>query len=363
MDSEEKSSQNGKSTPRRVLRTAGTGKERVLLIGEVQGVLPAGIEVEKFGCAVCENVLDAVSLAAKEEFSSIAVVISSVESKLGSSIKALRAVSGRARIILLARMWEEPFARELVCSKYDGARLVDDYLICPVTAREFQRLILGQGDGAFAAGALESEVEKQTAVIKHLARLAMEDDLTGLRNRRYVREFLRQIIERAKKERLKVTVLIFDIDDFKQYNDVYGHSAGDMILKQAGILMQRCCRGHDVVGRIGGDEFAVIFWDGPKKRAASGASMDGERRSAIGEHPREAMFIAERFRRELGSAELALLGPKGKGVLTISGGLASFPHDGQTGEQLLWQADNALLEAKRSGKNRIYLVGEPHGNS
>ena len=340
--------------------TAEAGKERILLIGKTEGVLPGGVDLAKSGCERCENVLDAISVAAKQSFASIVVVMSSVESKLSSAVKALRTVNGGAKIVLLARMYEEPFALELVRWKYNGTRLADDYLICPVTAKEFRRSVLGRGDEAIDVKILESEIEKKDVVIKQLARLATEDDLTGLKNRRYVREFLRQIIERAKAERLKVTVLVFDIDDFKHYNDVYGHSAGDMILKQAAILMKRCCRGHDVVGRVGGDEFAVVFWDGPWRRDA-GSDAGQERRSVVGEHPKEPIFIAERFRKEIGSAELALLGPKGEGVLAISGGLASFPRDGLTAEQLLEQADRALLEAKRSGKNRIYLVGEPRG--
>jgi diguanylate cyclase (GGDEF)-like protein len=82
----------------------------------------------------------------------------------------------------------------------------------------------------------------------------------------------------------------------------------------------------------------------------------------MADHPKEAIFIAKRFRKELGKAELHLLGPEGKGVLTISGGLASFPRDGSTIGEVFEQADKALLEAKRSGKNRIYLVGRPESD-
>jgi two-component system cell cycle response regulator len=126
--------------------------------------------------------------------------------------------------------------------------------------------------------------------------------------------------------------------------------------------MQRCCRGHDVVARIGGDEFAVVFWDEPQ---ASPADAPDERRWRRIDHPTEAIFIAKRFVRELENSELtplAGLGPKGRGILTISGGLATFPRDGSTIQELFQQADTALLEAKRSGKNRIYLVGKPQSD-
>jgi len=192
--------------------------------------------------------------------------------------------------------------------------------------------------------------------MKQLEKLATEDELTGLKNRRYVWEFCSQIIERVREDSGRVTLLLFDIDDFKHYNDVYGHAAGDEILQQAAVLMRRICRPHDAVGRIGGDEFAVVFWDGPKRESAG---VEAERRSAAADHPREAIFIAERFRREFNRSELHMLGPDGKGVLTISGGLASFPRDGSTIQELFRQADTAMLEAKRSGKNRIYLVGRP----
>ena len=191
--------------------------------------------------------------------------------------------------------------------------------------------------------------------MRQLERLATEDDLTGMKNRRYIWEFARQVVERADRTGGQVTLLVFDVDNLKHYNDIYGHAAGDEILKQAAVLIRRCCLGHDVVGRIGGDEFAVIFWDDPS-RAAGGA--EEERRSARAEHPAEAISIAKRFVQELGKAELDLLGPEGKGVLAISGGLATYPRDGSTIEEIFEQADRALLEAKRSGKNRIYLVGQ-----
>jgi GGDEF domain-containing protein len=113
------------------------------------------------------------------------------------------------------------------------------------------------------------------------------------------------------------------------------------------------------VGRIGGDEFSVVFWNEP---GVQQIGPQAERRSTAADHPGDAIFIAKRFRQELEKTEFDSLGPEGKGVLTISGGLASFPHDGSTAQELFVQADNALLDAKRSGKNRIYLVGEPESD-
>ncbi len=101
------------------------------------------------------------------------------------------------------------------------------------------------------------------------AELAITDELTGLYNGRYFRHFLSRIIERGRAMRFPVTLLLFDIDDFKKYNDKFGHGVGDEILSQTATLMRRCCRDHDLVARIGGDEFAVVFWEkeGPRSHA------------------------------------------------------------------------------------------------
>jgi len=287
-----------------------------------------------------------------------------MSAKLGSALKVLRD-NCDAKIILLAQMYEEPIAIRLVGTAYNGTSIADDYLICPVQPDRFYESILTRGRRKAQIG-LSTTVDATIEMkIKHLERLATEDDLTGLKNRRYIWEFSRQIIEHARTENGRVTLLVFDIDDFKRYNDVYGHFAGDEVLKQAAVLVQRCCRGHDVVGRIGGDEFAVVFWDEPQAKPAAVPTKVSERRSARADHPKEAIFIAKRFVRELEKSELSTfggLGPGGKGVLTISGGLASFPRDGSTIQELFQQADKALLEAKRSGKNRIYLVGKPQSD-
>jgi len=341
-------------------QSADTNTRKVLLIGDIDRVFSDADAVGRLPCEIRTDMRDAIEAAAKKSFAAIAVVMSAMPSKLSSALKALRKNNRDAKVVLLAQMYEEPLAMQLVGSASDGTSPADDYLICPIQASKFYESVMPARRGAETeAGAAVADVTRETK-IEQLERLATEDELTGLKNRRYFWEFSRQIIEHAGKEGGRVTLLIFDIDNFKHYNDVYGHSAGDEVLKQAAVLMRRCCRSHDVVGRIGGDEFAVVFWD--RRRSEVGEQKTENRRQTLAEHPKEAIFIAKRFRRELGKAELHLLGPEGKGVLTISGGLASFPRDGSTIQGLFQQADKALLEAKRSGKNRIYLVGKPQND-
>lgn len=178
-----------------------------------------------------------------------------------------------------------------------------------------------------------------------LHRLAITDHLTEAYNRRYFYHMSDQILRRASHSAARVTMLLYDIDDFKRYNDTYGYSAGDEILRETAGLMKSITRSHDVVARIGGDEFAVLFWDAAGPRKSSSRPLE------------TAYQLADRFRRAVAEHQFPSLGPEASGALTISGGLASFPRDGETSRQLLHKCDKALKEAKRSGKNSIRLVG------
>jgi two-component system cell cycle response regulator len=237
---------------------------------------------------------------------------------------------------------------------YSWTRNVLDYVIGPLSVESL--IAEKRPDRAEISGSQQKDQDKDRR-IEALETLVMQDDLTGLKNRRYLRQFLPAILQKAKANKYQVTLLLFDIDDFKHYNDSYGHAVGDEVLRQTAKLIRRCCRTQDVVTRLGGDEFAVIFWDvpGEQPQAAQGAS---DRRKSSQGHPRQTVFMAERFRQEMASTPFERLGPKGKGSLTISGGLATFPVDASTAAELFEKADQAMLEAKRSGKNLIHLVGQ-----
>jgi len=335
---------------------SNTETSGILLIGNLGAAVLGAIPADRPAIQVCGNIQQGIETAQKAHFAAIFVEMKGATPGLRSGLALLRE-NTNAKILLLARMYEEPEAIKLVGT--NGTSLADDYLICPVQTERLYNIVC-RGP-LMAVGRKEPAVTDATLMgrISRLEKLATEDDLTGLKNRRYLWEFAKQIIARAKKDNGRVTVLVFDIDDFKHYNDVYGHAAGDEVLKQASLLIRRCCRRHDVVARLGGDEFAVVFWDDPKcPQQATGS----ERRSYTMDHPGEVIFIAKRFRREIEKTDLRFLGPDGRGVLTISGGLASLNRDGTTTEELFEKADQALLEAKRSGKNRIYLVGQPQND-
>jgi diguanylate cyclase (GGDEF)-like protein len=184
-----------------------------------------------------------------------------------------------------------------------------------------------------------------------LHKLAITDHLTGAYNRRHFYHITDHILRQAKASQFRVTLLLYDIDNFKHYNETYGHAAGDEILRDTAMLMKRTSRSHDVVARIGGDEFAVLFWDVEAPRRPQSKPLE------------DFFMLAERFRLAVSSHSFASLGPEAQGVLTISGGLANFPADGDSCRQLLRAADHALRNIKRSGKNGIQLIGgEKKGN-
>ncbi len=170
---------------------------------------------------------------------------------------------------------------------------------------------------------------------------ASRDELTGVWNRRHFNQALDRILTDAAKRRLQVTVMLFDIDDFKVYNDKYGHAAGDEVLREAARLMQTAVRDHDVVARIGGDEFAVIFWEADEPRE------QGSR------HPQDVLKAAKRFQQALHSHRFPKLLEEAPGTLTISGGLAGYPWDGRDAAELIDHADQMALKSKRQGKNVI----------
>jgi len=155
------------------------------------------------------------------------------------------------------------------------------------------------------------------------------DELTGLFNRRHFEERLKEEIARHSRYSNAFSLLMLDLDNFKTYNDIYGHPAGDEILKQIGAIIRSSIRNADQAFRYGGDEFTVIL---PQ---------------TISE---DAYVVAERVREQIASEMKAK-----EVVITCSIGLASYPSDGVMSGELVTATDTALYYAKRTGGNRTYL--------
>jgi len=163
-------------------------------------------------------------------------------------------------------------------------------------------------------------------------RSARTDALTGLSNRRVFHETLDAEIRRSRRYRLPVTVLMLDLDHFKDVNDSYGHMLGDLVLERVGGIVRRAVRDADAACRFGGEELAVVL---PETAREGGYA------------------VAERIRHRV---EQAFEGRPIDGhdlSMTISAGLATFPDDGLHADELLARADEALYGAKHAGRNRV----------
>ena len=163
---------------------------------------------------------------------------------------------------------------------------------------------------------------------------AVTDGLTGLFNSAYFRQALRRELQRARRHKLELSLILFDLDDFKHVNDTYGHLAGDGVLVEAARAIRHGLREVDVAARYGGEEFAIILPDTP---------------------PEGAYIVAERVRREL---ETRSQFAPAKLRITTSGGIASFPVDASGADELIQHADDALYRAKVQGKNRIVVESQ-----
>jgi diguanylate cyclase (GGDEF)-like protein len=177
---------------------------------------------------------------------------------------------------------------------------------------------------------------------RRLQRLVAIDPLTGIANRRHFDRALDREVRRARREQLPLSLIFLDLDDFKHFNDTYGHAHGDDVLRRvARTLDESFRRGGDLVARYGGEEFAVVL-----------PGVDAHR----------AGLYAERLRRRIWRMAIAT-GASGAGDrITISAGVATFAPNmpgsvDATADALLRAADQALYRAKCQGRNRVATAG------
>ncbi len=164
---------------------------------------------------------------------------------------------------------------------------------------------------------------------------AYRDDLTGLHNYRFFSEAVEQELRRGQRYGEPVSLLMFDVDDFKQLNDSHGHCAGNSVLVSIACLISTGLRKLDLAARYGGEEFTLILPSTPK----------------VG-----AQLVAERLRSRIESHEFAL--PDSTTVrVTMSIGVATFPADAAIAAELVRHADRAMYVAKSNGKNQVQLYG------
>ena len=196
---------------------------------------------------------------------------------------------------------------------------------------------------------------EQVTLALTTARSATTDGLTGLANHRVFYERLGQELARAQRYGTPVSLLMIDIDDFKELNDTYGHPAGDEALRRLGpLLAGRLRRDIDLPARYGGEEFAVVLPNTrvtPSEHDAGGARPDGGAPSAG--HSEGAEALAERLRSAIAETDFPVAEDGSAVHMAVSIGVASYPDMAGNMDDLVARADAALYAAKRAGKDRV----------
>jgi len=190
----------------------------------------------------------------------------------------------------------------------------------------------GSGEVGYLTRALNTVVTRLREKESHgeLEKLSLTDSLTGLYNRRHLMGTLASEVQRSRRLRRAFSVLLADVDRFKQYNDTHGHLAGDAALVKIAEVFRKTTRQVDCVARYGGEEFVVMLLEANLATAS---------------------LVAERIRARVAEQDL------GEGTLTLSIGVAEYPDGGDTPEELIATADAAMYKAKSSGRNQVMIGG------
>ncbi|MCL6471605.1 MAG: sensor domain-containing diguanylate cyclase [Firmicutes bacterium] len=205
-----------------------------------------------------------------------------------------------------------------------GILYVDDFKVREFSSKDISILCLFS---TYAALAIE-----KAKLLEETKLLAITDDLTKLYNHRHFNQRLETEFSRAKRYNEPLSLIIIDIDHFKNYNDINGHVKGNDVLKQLADILRRICRDSDIIARYGGEEFTVIC---PKSDRAN------------------AYHIADRLRKNVEEHKFPNAQTQPEGRITISAGVACFPEDAADVGELIEKADTALYLAKRRGRNRV----------
>jgi diguanylate cyclase (GGDEF)-like protein len=194
--------------------------------------------------------------------------------------------------------------------------------------RRFQRSDLGPLESVadICAAAIQN-----ARYLERVRELAYRDGLTGVFNRRFFENRILEEVERARRYKTKLSVVMLDIDGFKPLNDEFGHLLGDEVLKQLSAVFVQHTRKSDVVCRFGGDEFAILLPETSSERASA---------------------VADKLRRIISVREF----PGVPRPVTISTGIAEYPIHGETRDDLIRAADAALYTAKQAGRNQVVVA-------
>lgn len=249
--------------------------------------------------------------------------------------EGLIGTSAKQRFIMLREHFEKIYSQnQNIDSRF--------WMAVPITFKDRLLGVIGIGEIDSPTGN-ESDLLKMIAdiagvtimnqmMLEEAQHKANTDSLTGLNNRNYFFKMAQFYIDKAVRERTDISIFLFDIDNFKHYNDTNGHNAGDKLLIELSQLLRLTTQKNSIIARYGGEEFIVLLPHTSKE---------------------DAFEYADNFRTKVSQYPFQNGEKQPLGFVSISGGIASFPEDGDTIHKVIEMADVALYKAKSSGKNLI----------
>jgi len=224
------------------------------------------------------------------------------------------------------------------------------FILAPIMYAERVQGIIATGEKLYATEFTQTDFELFHVLVNIISisienslhyeavkNLSLTDEMTNLHNYRSFISRLKEEINRAKRNKSEISLVILDIDHFKNYNDTLGHQAGDEALREVGKVLRKTVRDEDIVSRYGGEEFCIIF---------PGIAKEG------------ITNLCERIRIKIEKYKFYKEKVQPTGKLTISLGGAAFPKDASDMHTLIQKADEALYRAKHLGRNQMQIFSQ-----
>lgn len=321
--------QSMETFPDRVSKEVSPGRERelptVLLVEDNEKdirLIQNYLRGEPYNIILARNGEDAIYLVQKKKVDLILldIILPNINGfEVASRLKETEETKN-IHIVFITAVHDEE-------SKIKGIELgTSDFLTKPLDSRELRIRIRN----ALKNKALLDELHSHYEATLHSA---ITDGLTGLYNHAYFMRFLETEIKRSLRQKYPITLIMIDLDNFKRYNDIPGHLAGDHVLRETGQIIKKNIREVDVAARYGGEELAVILPYADKA---------------------DSMRVAERLREAIGSHAFLEKHPS-FGQITASFGIASYPADALTPEELIEKAGLMLDKARKEGENQVCI--------
>lgn len=297
------------------------------IIQLVSDIIPTN-KVELYYLDITDNLLKKISSINPEENGKVTYAIG----------EGLIGMAAQHRMIKLKKHFDKTHTQKKDTQEFAS----QIWMAVPIIFKDRLFGVIGIGQVKQPVGN-ESDIMKMIADIAGVALInqamlgeakekANTDSLTGLNNRYYFLQVSQAFVEKAVRESTSISFFMFDIDNFKHYNDTNGHNEGDRLLKELSDVIRGVTRKNAVIVRYGGEEFLVML---------PGISKE------------DAFIYAERLREKVSTYPFAHREKQPLGCVSISGGVASFPNDGDTIFKIIQLADESLYKAKSEGRNRV----------